>query len=101
MKGDMMLTSKQRSYLRSLANSHDSIFQIGKGGITPAFVKQVDEALEARELVKIHVLESAGLTAHEACDELSEKTGAEGVQVIGSRFVIYRKSRENPRITLP
>ncbi|HHY82641.1 MAG TPA: YhbY family RNA-binding protein [Clostridiales bacterium] len=96
-----MLTSKQRSYLRKLANSQDAIFQIGKGGIGPNMVKQVNEALEARELVKVHVLENSELSTREACDILAAETGAEGVQVVGSKFVIYKKSRENPRIQLP
>jgi len=96
-----MLTSKQRSYLRKLANSQDAIFQIGKGGIGPAFVKQVNDALEARELVKIHVLENSEYSPREACDILAAETGAEGVQVIGGKFVIYRKSSENPKIQLP
>jgi RNA-binding protein len=96
-----MLSSKQRSYLRKLANSQDAIFQIGKGGITPAMVKQVQEALEARELIKVHVLDNSDYSAREACDQLARETGAEGVQVIGSKFVIYKKSSENPKIELP
>lgn len=96
-----MLTSKQRSYLRKLANSQDAIFQIGKGGITPAMVKQVQEALEVRELVKVHVLDNSDFSPREACERLAQETGAEGVQVVGSKFVIYKKSSENPKIELP
>ena len=96
-----MLTSKQRSYLRKLANSQDAIFQIGKGGITPAVVNQVEEALEARELIKIHVLDNSDLSPRDACDIIVEKTGAEAVQVIGSKFVIYKRSSKNPEIQLP
>jgi RNA-binding protein len=96
-----MLTSKQRSYLRKLANSQDAIFQIGKAGIAPAMVKQVQEALEARELVKVHVLDNSDFQPKEACDRLARETGAEGVQVVGSKFVLYKKSAENPRIELP
>jgi RNA-binding protein len=97
----IMLTSKQRSYLRKLANKEKTILQIGKGGICPSLVEQVREALEARELIKIHVLDNSDLAPREACDALAEQTGAEGVQVVGSRFVLYKKSRENPRIQLP
>lgn len=96
-----MLTSKQRSYLRGIANSYDAIFQIGKGGITDNFIEQIKEALEARELIKISVLDNSDLSAKEACDLTVEKTRADGVQVIGNRFVIYKRSRENPRIELP
>lgn len=96
-----MLTSKQRSYLRKLANSQDAIFQIGKGGITSAVVNQVEEALEARELIKIHVLDNSDLSPREACDIIVGKTGAEPVQVIGSKFVVYRRSSKNPEIQLP
>lgn len=96
-----MLTSKQRSYLRGIANSYDAIFQIGKGGITDNFIQQIKEALEARELVKINVLDNAELAAKDACYMTAEKAGAEGVQVIGNKFVIYKRSRENPRIELP
>jgi RNA-binding protein len=96
-----MLTSKQRSYLRKLANSQNAIFQIGKGGISPMFVKQVEEALEARELIKINVLDNSDFTAREACDQLARETGAEGVQVIGNKFVLYKKSKENARISFP
>ena len=96
-----MLTSKQRSYLRKLANQEKTILQIGKGGIGQSLVEQVKEALEARELIKIHVLDNSDISPREARDVLVEQTGAEGVQVVGSRFVLYKKSRENPRIQLP
>lgn len=95
------MTGKQRAYLRSLANGLDTIVHIGKGGITENVVKQTLEALVARELVKCRVLESSLLTAREASDMLAEATGAEGVQAIGSRFVLYKANPENPRITLP
>ncbi len=96
-----MLTGKQRAYLRSLANSEDTIVHIGKGGITENIVKQASDALAARELIKCRVLENSMLTAREACDELAEKTGAEGVQVIGSRFSIYKAKAKDPVIKLP
>lgn len=102
MKGGIpLLTSKQRSFLRGLANSIDTIFQIGKGGINDNLVKQVDDALEARELIKIHVLPNSGMETRELCNELSKNVDADEVQVIGSRFVLYRKSKKNPQIKLP
>ncbi len=94
------LTSKQRAYLRSMANTMPAIFQVGKGGITEALARQVCDALEARELVKITVLESAFMSAREACDLMAEATDAFGVQVIGNKFVLYKESRENKKIEL-
>lgn len=98
-----MITTKQRAFLRSLANGIDTLFQIGKNGIEENFIKQVDQALEKRELIKINVLESAGLEAKEASRILTEKLNAEGVQVIGNRIVLYRQANEasNRRIELP
>ena len=95
------MTGKQRAYLRGLANSLDTILIVGKGGISDNVVKQTDEALLARELVKGRVLEASLLTAREACEALAEATGAEGIQVIGSRFVLYRANPDAPKITLP
>lgn len=95
-----MITSKQRAYLRGLSNSMETIGQIGKGGIGESVVAQVDEALTARELIKLRVLETAMLTAREAATELSQKTGADIVQVIGTRFVLYRRNLKNPVIEL-
>ncbi len=89
-----MLTSKQRAQLRGLANGEDTIVQIGKGGITGNVVNQVKDALKARELIKCRVLENSMLTAREACNELSRLCLAEPVQVIGTRFVIYKENRE-------
>ncbi|MEW9096668.1 MAG: ribosome assembly RNA-binding protein YhbY [Clostridiaceae bacterium] len=96
-----MITGKQRSYLRSLANTIDPIFQVGKGGIEENFIKQVDSALEAREIIKISVLNNSGLTAREASDMICEELNCEGVQAIGSKLVIYRKSSKKPKIQLP
>lgn len=96
-----MLTGKQRSYLRGLANREDTILQIGKGGITENLLVQTDKALTAREIVKGRVLENSLMTAREACDMLAEKTGSEQVQVIGSRFVIYRANSDKQGIRLP
>lgn len=95
-----MLNSRQRAQLRGLANSLDTIFQVGKGGVTENTVKQVDDALEARELVKLRVLETSPVSAREAADEIAEKTHSDVVQVIGTRFVLYRESRDNKQIRL-
>ena len=96
-----MLKGKQRSYLRSIANVIPAIFQIGKGGVSDNTIKQFDEALEARELVKATVLKNSDLNPRQVCEELSLALQAEIVQVIGKRFVLYRQSRENKVIQLP
>ena len=95
-----MLTSKQRAQLRALANKEDTIVQIGKGGLTDSVISQTAEALKARELIKCRVLESCPLSAREACDALCESCGAEGVQVIGTRFVLYKAREKDPKIKL-
>ena len=95
-----MLTSKQRAQLRGLAATEDTIVQIGKGGITENIVKTVADALKARELIKGRVLENSLLTAREACDQLSELCKAEQVQVIGSKFVLYKRNNSAPKIVL-
>ncbi|OPX43105.1 RNA-binding protein YhbY [Ruminiclostridium hungatei] len=96
-----MLTGKQRSYLRSLANNLQPIFQVGKGGINDNMIKQFSEALEARELIKATVLKNAECDARLVAEELAEATQAQVVQVIGSKFVLYRESEKNPVIALP
>lgn len=96
-----MLTGKQRAYLKSKANTLDPIFQIGKNGISDNFIKQVEEALEARELIKIKVLNNSLLEATEVANEIADKTDAEFVQSLGSKFVLYKESKENKRIELP
>lgn len=96
-----MLTSKQRAYLRALANTKSAIFQIGKGGITDELLNELDVALEKRELIKITVLETSFMSTRGACDEVCKKIGADGVQCIGNKFVIYRESKENKEIVLP
>lgn len=95
-----MLTSKQRAYLRSLSNKLEPIFQVGKGGVNDNQLKQIDDALEKRELVKVHVLENALLDTRSVCNEVADALGAEPVQVIGKKFIIYKESRENKRIDL-
>lgn len=94
------MTSKQRAYLRSLANNLDTILYVGVNGVTPATVHDASQALEARELIKCCVTQGAELSAREACTLLCEQLGAEPVQCIGRRFVMYRPSEENPRIVL-
>ena len=93
----MELTSKQRAQLRGMANGLDTIVQIGKDGIGDNLVQQANEALEARELIKCRVLESAMLTAREACQELAKRTRSEAVQVIGTKFVLYRESHSREK----
>ena len=89
-----MLTSKERAELRSQANTLDTTLMVGKGGITDALIAEAENQLEARELVKGKVLEGAMMTPREVCDELCEATGADGVAVIGTKFVIYRVSEK-------
>lgn len=92
-----MLNGKQRAALRAKANGLDTIFQIGKNGITDETLKQVSAALEARELIKLRVLETAPYNAKEASEVLCEKLGAEGIACVGYRFVIYRESQTLPK----
>ena len=95
-----MLTSKQRAQLRSMAAELETILQIGKGGITENVIAQASDALRSRELIKGRVLEASLLTAREACDALCEACRAEGVQVIGSKFVMYKRNEKEPKIEL-
>ena len=95
------MTSKQRAYLRGLANTMEPIVHVGKDGVNDNMVKQLSDALEARELVKGTVLQNSPLTAREAIAELCEGTGAEPVQCIGNRFVVYREREKDPKIILP
>ena len=89
-----MLTSKQRASLRKLANGIPAILQIGKGGICDNLIKQIDDALTARELVKISILETAMLDTKETCNEIAKMVKAEPVIAIGFKFVLYRRSKE-------
>ena len=89
-----MLTSKERAELRSQATAIDTTLMVGKGGVTEAVIAEADNQLTTRELVKGKVLEGAMMTPREVCDELCEATGAEGVAVIGTKFVIYRFSEK-------
>lgn len=98
----MNITSKQRAQLRGLANGIDTIVYVGKDGIGDNLVKQVNDALNARELIKGKVLDNSMFTAREACDELCQLTKSQPVQVIGTKFVLYRqnKKKENRKIEL-
>ena len=95
-----MLNSRQRAQLRSMANDYETILQIGKSGIGENTVKQVNDALEARDLIKLRVLETCPQTSREAADLLAAETNSEVVRVIGSRFILYRESKDNKTIKL-
>lgn len=97
-----MITGKQRANLRKMAHGMQPIFQIGKGGITDVLIEQLDHAIEARELIKVTILETALLDTRETCDEIAKRLGAEPVQSIGSKFVLYRqaKNAKNRKIEL-
>ena len=95
------MTSKQRAYLKKLASTMDPIFQIGKSGITPEMTQAVSEALEARELIKLHVLKNNFDEPKELAQTLAERSRAEVVQVIGRKIILYRESKDNKRILLP
>ena len=96
-----MITSKQRAYLRAMSQNLDTIFQIGKGGITEEICNQIYNALEARELIKARVLENSGYTAKEAANIIAEVIECEVVSCVGSRFVLYKESEKKKRIELP
>ena len=93
----MELTSKQRSQLRGLANDIDTILHIGKDGIGDNLIKQADDALEARELIKGKVLENSMLSAREGAEVLAKATRSEVVQVIGTKFVLYRETHSKEK----
>ena len=87
-----MLTSKQRAELRAQANMLETTLMVGKGGLSAQLISETEKLLDAKELIKGRVLETAMLSARECCDALCEATGADGIQVVGSKFVLYRKS---------
>lgn len=95
-----MLNSKQRAILRGIASGYETIFQIGKGGISETLVSQVNDALRKRELIKLRVLDNSMYTSREAAEEIASKTGAEVVQVIGSRFVLFKRNPKEPVIDI-
>ena len=96
-----MITTKQRAYLRGLANKEDAIIQIGKNGIGDNLLKTVSDALEARELVKLTIMETVEESPKELMALLTEALRCEAVQVIGRKLVLYRESKENKKIVLP
>lgn len=95
------MTSKQRAYLRGLANPITAILQIGKNGINDNLIKQVDDALEARELIKLSVLETAPDDNRALAEELASSTNSDVVQVIGNKITLYRARQKNSKIILP
>lgn len=95
-----MLTTKQRANLRSIASGTETIMQVGKGGINDNLIKTVSDALEARELIKMSVLDNSDETPKSAAYALAEATGAEVVCVIGKKFVLYKESKKNKKIEL-
>ena len=96
-----MLTSKQRAYLRALSQHLDTIFQVGKGGISDEMCLQIANALEARELIKARVLENSGYTVKEAAQDIAERIDCDVVACVGSRFVLYKESEKKKKIELP
>lgn len=95
------MTSKQRAYLKGLAMTMDPILQIGKSSVTPEMVIAVDEALEARELIKLHMLKNCFDDCNEVAQTLAERTRSQVVQVIGKKIVLYRESKTKKKIELP
>lgn len=96
-----MITSKQRAYLRSIAQNLTPIFQVGKNGVTDNQVEQLIAALEAREIIKITLHDSTPEDKNAISNKIAEETGAEIVQIIGKKLTIYKKSTKNPKIELP
>jgi RNA-binding protein len=95
------MKGKQKRYLRSLAVNEQPIFQIGKGGINDNLIEQLSDALEARELIKVRVLNNSEETAEDFAPAVAEATGSELIQVIGHNIVLYKKSIKKPKIELP
>ncbi|MFA9558812.1 ribosome assembly RNA-binding protein YhbY [Evansella sp. AB-rgal1] len=96
-----MLTSKQKKFLKSKAHHLKPIFQVGKGGVNENLIKQVDDALEARELIKVSVLQNCDEDREEVAEEISHGANAEVVQLIGSTIVLYKESEKSKKIELP
>ncbi|WP_416827318.1 ribosome assembly RNA-binding protein YhbY [Ectobacillus polymachus] len=96
-----MLTGKQKRFLRAQAHHLSPIFQVGKGGVNENMVKQIGEALEVRELIKVSVLQNCEYDRYEVSEELATGAQAELVQVIGGSIVLYKESAEHKKITLP
>lgn len=96
-----MLTSKQRAYLRGLANNYNSLFQVGKGGVTDTVIKQVEDALKARELIKINSLENTPISQKDIAEVISERAKCDIVQVVGRKMIFYKRNDKEPKIVLP
>lgn len=96
-----MLTGKQKRFLRSKAHHLSPIFQVGKGGVNENMIVQISEALEARELIKVSILQNCDVDKNTVAEELSKGTNAELVQLIGLTVVLYKESKENKQIELP
>lgn len=97
----MELTSKQRAYLKSLANSLDPIFQVGKSSLTPEFTESVGDAFNTREILKIAVLKNCADDPREIAQAVAERTHSQVVQVIGKKIILYKPDKKNPKIVLP
>ncbi len=95
------MNSKQRAYLRALSNKLDAIFQIGKNGLNDNFIKQIDDALEARELIKVTVLENAPEDNYSLANRLALDTNSVLVQIIGNKVTLFRPKKKNSKIQLP
>ncbi len=95
------MTSKERAYLRAKANSIEAIFQVGKGGITPELLKQLDNAIEARELIKISILETAPGSAKELAEELATGSNSVVIQTVGNKVTLFRQKKKNSKFELP
>lgn len=95
------MTSKQRAYLRALANKLEPIMQIGKASVTPEITESVNEVLEARELIKISVLKNCTDDPKAIAEVLSERTRSQVVQVVGKKITLYRESKDKKKIELP
>ncbi len=95
------MTSKQRAYLRTLANKLDSIFQVGKNGLNENLIKQIDDALEARELIKFSILETAPDDNYTIANTLASNTNSFLVQIVGNKVTLYRARKKNSKIVLP
>lgn len=96
-----MLTSKQKKHLRTISHEVQPIFQVGKAGVNENMTKQIDEALEKRELIKVSILQNNFDDNKEVAEQIVEATGAHIVQVIGNTIILYKESEENKQIELP
>jgi len=101
MEEKMQLTSKQRAYLKSLANSIEPIFQVGKASLTPEFTNSIADAFNTRELLKISVLKNCADDPRDIAEMVAGRTHAQVVQVIGKKIILYKPDKKNPKIILP